>query len=140
MVTNRSKKPGKCLAILGTASDVGKSVVVTALCRVFSDLGMRVAPFKAQNMSNNSYVTIEGGEIGRAQVVQAEAAGLLPSIHMNPILLKPSTELGSQIILHGEVFGQMDASAYHDFKPKLKKAVMESYKRLAGEYEIIVME
>ncbi len=128
------------IMFLGTGSDVGKSIVTAAFCRIFKRRGFKVAPFKAQNMSNNSYVTIEGGEIGRAQVVQAEAAGLLPSIHMNPILLKPSTELGSQIILHGEVFGHMDASAYHDFKPGLKKAVMESYNRLAGEYEIIVME
>ena len=125
---------------LGTGSDVGKSIATAAFCRIFKRRGFHVAPFKAQNMSNNSYVTIEGGEIGRAQVVQAEAAGLLPSIHMNPILLKPSTELGSQIILHGEVFGQMDASAYHAFKPGLKKAVMESYNRLAGEYELIVIE
>jgi adenosylcobyric acid synthase len=128
------------MMFLGTGSDVGKSIVTTAFCRIFKRRGFKVAPFKAQNMSNNSYVTIEGGEIGRAQVVQAEAAGLLPSIHMNPILLKPSTELGSQIILHGEVLGHMNASAYHDFKPGLKKAVMESYNRLAGEYEIIVME
>ena len=133
-------KTSKAIMFLGTGSDVGKSIVAAAFCRIFKRRGFKVAPFKAQNMSNNSYVTIEGGEIGRAQVVQAEAAGVLPSIHMNPILLKPSTELGAQIILHGEVFGQMDASAYHDFKPRLKKAVMESYNRLAGEYELIVME
>ncbi|MBW2615049.1 MAG: cobyric acid synthase [Deltaproteobacteria bacterium] len=130
----------RAIMFLGTGSDVGKSIVATAFCRIFKRRGFHVAPFKAQNMSNNSYVTVEGGEIGRAQAVQAEAAGVLPSIHMNPILLKPSTELGSQIILHGEVFGQMDASAYHDFKPGLKKAVMESYDRLVEEYELIVME
>jgi len=130
----------KAIMILGTGSDVGKSIATTAFCRIFKRKGYKVAPFKAQNMSNNSYVTVEGGEIGRAQVVQAEAAGVLPSVHMNPILLKPSTELGSQIILHGKVFGQMDASAYHDFKPKLKKAVMESYNRLTEEYELIIME
>ena len=114
----------KAIMFLGTGSDVGKSIATTAFCRIFKRKGYKVTPFKAQNMSNNSYVTIEGGEIGRAQVVQAEAAGVLPSVHINPILLKPSTDQGSQIILHGKVFGQMDALAYHDFKPKLKNAVM----------------
>ncbi len=125
---------------LGTGSDVGKSIATAAFCRIFRRRGHRVAPFKAQNMSNNSYVTVEGGEIGRAQVVQAEAAGVLPSVHMNPILLKPSTDMGSQIILRGKVFGQMDAVAYYALKPRLKRVVMESYVRLSREYEIIVME
>ena len=130
----------KAIMFLGTGSDVGKSIAATAFCRIFKRRGYKVAPFKAQNMSNNSYVTMEGGEIGRAQVVQAEAADVLPSVHMNPILLKPSSNLGSQIILHGKVFGQMEALAYHDFKPRLKNAVLESYERLAREYELIVME
>ncbi|MFH0845099.1 MAG: cobyric acid synthase [Pseudomonadota bacterium] len=130
----------KALMILGTGSDVGKSITTAAFCRIFKRRGYKVAPFKAQNMSNNSYVTVEGGEIGRAQVVQAEAAGLLPSIHMNPILLKPSTERGSQIILHGKVFRDMDAVNYHALKPKLKKMVMDSYNRLEREYDLIVME
>ncbi|MFH1350549.1 MAG: cobyric acid synthase [Pseudomonadota bacterium] len=130
----------KAIMILGTGSDVGKSITTAAFCRIFKRKGYRVAPFKAQNMSNNSYVTVEGGEIGRAQVVQAEAAGLLPSIHMNPILLKPSTERGSQIILHGKVFRDMEAMNYHAFKPKLKKMVMDSYNRLEREYDLIVME
>ncbi|MCJ7776122.1 MAG: cobyric acid synthase [Desulfobulbaceae bacterium] len=130
----------KAIMFLGTGSDVGKSIATTAFCRIFKRKGYKVTPFKAQNMSNNSYVTIEGGEIGRAQVVQAEAAGVLPSVHINPILLKPSTDQGSQIILHGKVFGQMDALAYHDFKPRLKNAVMESYYRLARKYDLIVME
>ncbi|MCD6562240.1 MAG: cobyric acid synthase [Deltaproteobacteria bacterium] len=125
---------------LGTGSDVGKSIVTTAFCRIFKRRGIRVAPFKAQNMSNNSFVTIEGGEIGRAQVVQAEAAGLLPSVHMNPILLKPATGHGSQIILQGKVLGRMEAFDYHKYKPRLRKVVMESYNRLAGEYDLIVME
>ena len=125
---------------LGTGSDVGKSIAATAFCRIFKRRGHKVAPFKAQNMSNNSYVTVEGGEIGRAQVAQAEAAGVLPSIHMNPILLKPSSDQGSQVILQGKVFGQMEAFDYHDHKPKLKKVVMESYARLASEYEMIVLE
>ncbi len=126
--------------ILGTGSDVGKSIVTAAFCRIFKRKGHKVSPFKAQNMSNNSYVTVEGGEIGRAQVVQAEAAGVLPSVHMNPILLKPSTNQGSQVILHGKVSGQMEATNYHELKPRLKKVIMESYGRLAREYELIVME
>lgn len=128
------------LMFLGTASDVGKSIAATAFCRIFRRKGFDVAPFKAQNMSNNSYVTVEGGEIGRAQVVQAEAAGVLPSVHMNPILLKPSTELGAQIVLQGKVFNQMDAAKYHDSKPLLKKTIMESYNILTKKYDLIVME
>jgi adenosylcobyric acid synthase len=91
-------------------------------------------------MSNNSYVTMEGGEIGRAQVSQAEAAGVLPSVHMNPILLKPSTGMGSQIVLHGKIFEEMDVADYHAIKPRLKKAVKASYQRLVSNYDIIVME
>jgi len=133
-------KTAKTIMFLGTGSDVGKSIAATAFCRILKRRGFRVVPFKAQNMSNNSYVTVEGGEIGRAQVAQAEAAGLLPSVHMNPILLKPSSELGSQVILQGEVYGQMDAASYHALKPELKKAVLDSYRKLADEYEVIVME
>ena len=125
---------------LGTGSDVGKSIVTAAFCRIFKRRGYKVAPFKAQNMSNNSFVTVEGGEIGRAQVVQAEAAGLLPSVHMNPILLKPSSDQGSQVILQGKVFGTMDAMHYYELKPRLKEVVMESYNRLAKDYDLIVME
>ncbi len=128
------------IMFLGTGSDVGKSITATAFCRILKRRGLSVAPFKAQNMSNNSYVTLEGGEIGRAQVVQAEASGLIPSIHMNPILLKPSSTLGAQIVLQGQVFGQMNAAAYHDDKPRLKKAVMDSYKQLAEQYDVVVME
>ncbi len=130
----------KSIMFLGTGSDVGKSIATAAFCRIFKRKGIRVAPFKAQNMSNNSYVTLEGGEIGRAQVVQAEAAGLLPSIYMNPILLKPSSGTGAQIVLKGKVFDQMEAVKYHDYKPKLRQVVMESFKKLASEYELIVME
>ena len=125
---------------LGTGSDVGKSIVSAAFCRIFKRRGYKVAPFKAQNMSNNSFVTVEGGEIGRAQVVQAEAAGLLPSVHMNPILLKPSSDQGSQVVLQGKVLGQMDAMNYHRLKPRLKEVVMDSYNRLAKDYDLIVME
>ena len=125
---------------LGTGSDVGKSIAATAFCRILKRRGYKVAPFKAQNMSNNSYVTMAGGEIGRAQVAQAEAAGVLPSVHMNPILLKPSTGSGSQIVLHGRVFKEMNAVDYYTIKPRLKKAVMASYQRLVSDYDIIVME
>lgn len=134
------QKPAKAIMFLGTGSDVGKSIAATAFCRILKRRGFNVAPFKAQNMSNNSYVTVEGGEIGRAQVVQAEAAGVFPSVHMNPVLLKPSTELGAQIILHGRVFGQMNAMEYHAMKQELRAAVLASYERLAGEYDFIVME
>ena len=128
------------LMLLGTGSDVGKSIAVTAFCRILKRRGLKVAPFKAQNMSNNSFVTVEGGEIGRAQVVQAEAAGLLPSVHMNPILLKPSSGQAAQIILQGKVASQMDAMGYHEIKPRLVEVVMDSYTRLSKNYDVIVME
>ncbi len=130
----------KAIMFLGTGSDVGKSIVTAAFCRIAKRRGFKVAPFKAQNMSNNSFVTVEGGEIGRAQVVQAEAAGLLPSVHMNPVLLKPSSHMGSQVILQGKVFGTMDALNHYDVRPRLKEVVMESYNRLSREYDLIVME
>lgn len=130
----------KTLMFLGTGSDVGKSITTTAFCRIFNRRGFRVAPFKAQNMSNNSYVTIEGGEIGRAQVAQAEAAGVLSSVHMNPILLKPSSNQGIQVILHGKAIGTMNAQTYYGLKPLFKKAIRESFNRLAKDYDVIVME
>ena len=130
----------KAIMFLGTGSDVGKSIVTAAFCRIARRRGFKVAPFKAQNMSNNSFVTVEGGEIGRAQVVQAEAAGLLPSVHMNPILLKPSSHMGAQVILQGKVYGTMDALNYDELKPRLREVVMESYSRLSREYDLIVME
>ncbi len=130
----------KTIMILGTGSDVGKSMATAAFCRIFKRKGYKVAPFKAQNMSNNSYVTVEGGEIGRAQVVQAEAAGALPSVHMNPILLKPSSNQGTQVVLQGKAIGTMTATDYYSLKPRLKKVIMESYNRLIGEYDLVVME
>ncbi|MEW6266892.1 MAG: cobyric acid synthase [Thermodesulfobacteriota bacterium] len=132
--------PAKTIMFLGTGSDVGKSITAAAFCRIFKRRGYAVAPFKAQNMSNNSYITLEGGEIGRAQVVQAEAAGLIPSVDMNPILLKPSSGLGSQVVVQGRVFGQMSAVEYHRFKKKLRTAVLESFYRLAADYDIVVLE
>ncbi len=129
-----------CLAVLGTGSDVGKSVVVTALCRIFSDMGLRVAPFKAQNMSNNSGVTPEGLEMGRAQIVQAEAARTVPHTDMNPVLLKPVSDVGSQVVLHGRPW--MDASSrdYYGKKRELWEECRLALDRLRDRYELIVME
>ncbi len=128
------------IMFLGTGSDVGKSIAATAFCRILKRRGFRVAPFKAQNMSNNSYVTVEGGEIGRAQVVQAEAAGLLPSVYMNPVLLKPSSGQSTQVVLLGKVAHQMSAMEYHHYKARLRKVVMEAFDKLASQYDVIVME
>jgi len=130
----------RCIMFLGTGSDVGKSIAATAFCRILKRKGYKVAPFKAQNMSNNSYVTIEGGEIGRAQVAQAEAAGLLPSVEMNPILLKPSSGQASQVVVRGKVATELSAMEYHEYKGKLKQIVMDSFNRLAAQYDVIVME
>ncbi len=126
--------------ILGSGSDVGKSIMVAGLCRIFRQEGIRVAPFKAQNMALNSFITPEGGEMGRAQVVQAQAAGLVPQVDMNPILLKPSSEVGSQVIVQGRVYGNFPARDYYRLKPRLVKKVMESYRRLDRAYDLIVLE
>lgn len=133
-------RTAKTIMFLGTGSDVGKSIATAAFCRIFKRRGFSPAPFKAQNMSNNSYITLEGGEIGRAQVVQAEAAGLVPSNDMNPVLLKPSSGLGAQIVVQGRVYGQMTAAGYHGHKKTLTGAVMESFHRLAAQHDIIVLE
>lgn len=130
----------KPLMIQGTASSVGKSLIVAGLCRIFRQDGYRVAPFKSQNMALNSFITREGKEMGRAQVVQAEAAGIEPVVALNPILIKPTTDQKAQVIVNGEVLGNMSAVEYHQFKPKLAEMVRETYEKLAGEYEIIVIE
>ena len=132
--------PGKTIMIQGTTSDAGKSIVVTGLCRALARAGLSVAPFKPQNMALNSAVTIEGGEIGRAQALQALACGLEPSNDMNPVLLKPNSDIGAQVIVHGKVDSTLDASAYHERKPALLHAVMASYRRLQDSYEYIVVE
>jgi adenosylcobyric acid synthase len=130
----------RSLALLGTGSDVGKSIVVTALCRIFKNRGIKVAPYKAQNMSNNSYVTLDGGEMGRAQVVQAEACGIEPHTDMNPVLLKPNTDIGSQVILHGKAIGSASAAEYfRDTKVIFSKA-NESLNRLLLNYDFVVIE
>jgi adenosylcobyric acid synthase len=127
--------------VLGTSSHVGKSLVTAALCRIFAQQGYRVAPFKSQNMSLNSAATIEGLEIGRAQALQAEAAGIAPSVHMNPVLLKPSGGMTSQIVVRGKIWGKLNASDYHRRRvEELMPFVRESYEALAAQYEVIVLE
>jgi adenosylcobyric acid synthase len=116
----------KAIAVLGTGSDVGKTLITAGLCRLLYRTGVRVAPFKAQNMSLNSFVTADGGEIGRAQALQAEACGLPPHVDMNPILLKPESDQRSQVIVLGKVFGRRDASAYFDGREELFSIVQES--------------
>ncbi len=126
--------------IQGTASSAGKSVMVAALCRIFRQDGHKVAPFKAQNMALNSYVTAAGGEIGRAQVVQAEAAGIAPTVDMNPVLLKPTTDSGSQVIVMGKAVTTISAQDYYKYTPNLLKTVEEALGRLRAEYDIVVIE
>lgn len=133
-------KKTRNIMVQGTMSNAGKSVLCAALCRIFKQDGYKVAPFKSQNMALNSYITKDGLELSRAQVMQAEAAGIEPDIRMNPILLKPSSDTGSQVIIHGEVRGQMAAADYYEFKKGLMPAVRESYDALAEDYDIIVIE
>lgn len=128
------------LMIQGCTSDAGKSTVVTGLCRLLRRRGVRVAPFKPQNMALNSAVTIDGGEIGRAQAVQAQACGLDPVTDMNPVLLKPNCERGAQVILHGKAHADMDAARFHDFKAVAMAAVLESHRRLRAIYDVILAE
>lgn len=128
------------IMIQGTMSNVGKSLIAAGLCRVFKQDGFRVAPFKSQNMALNSFITEEGLEMGRAQVVQAEACGIKPSVAMNPILLKPTTDVGSQVIVNGRPVGNMKASEYFRRKKNLIPDIMAAYSRLASENDIIVIE
>ena len=117
----------KAIMIQGTMSKAGKSLITAGLCRIFAQDGYKVAPFKSQNMALNSFITSEGLEMGRAQVMQAEAAGVEPSVLMNPILLKPTNDTGSQVILNGQVFGNMGAKEYFQFKKNLRPHVIEAY-------------
>ncbi len=130
----------KSIMIQGTASSVGKSTVVAGLCRVFCQDGYEVAPFKSQNMALNSFITSEGREMGRAQVVQAEAAEKEPTVEMNPILLKPTTDRKSQVIINGSVYGNMSAMEYHNFKPQLADMIREIYTKLSDKNDIVVIE
>ncbi len=130
----------KTLMLQGTGSNVGKSVLAAAFCRIFLQDGYRVAPFKAQNMALNSFVTRDGGEMGRAQVVQAQACRLDPDVRMNPILLKPSSDVGSQVIVNGHPVGNMRVKEYHAYKPQAAAAARTAFDDLAAEYDIVVLE
>ena len=130
----------KVIMIQGTMSNAGKSLIAAGLCRIFKQDGYRVAPFKSQNMALNSYITKEGLEMGRAQVMQAEAAGIEPSVHMNPILLKPTNDVGSQVIVNGEVLGNMSARDYFAYKKKLIPDICKAFQELEKQADIIVIE
>jgi adenosylcobyric acid synthase len=134
------KSSASCIAVLGTGSDVGKSIVVTALCRILSSRGIRVAPYKAQNMSNNSGVTPEGLEMGRAQIVQAEACRIPPHVDMNPILLKPTSDVGSQVVVLGEAVANRTASQYHQQKEALFSTACQALDRLRESYDVVILE
>lgn len=123
----------KRIMVQGTMSGAGKSLLCAALCRIFKEDGLRAAPFKSQNMALNSYVTLDGLEMGRAQVMQAQAAGLEPDVRMNPILLKPCSDTGSQIIVNGEVRGQMAAAEYFRYKTQLIPDILTAYHSLARD-------
>lgn len=126
--------------VQGTTSDAGKSTLVAALCRILYRRGVHVAPFKPQNMALNSAVTVDGGEIGRAQAVQAHACGLEPHTDMNPVLLKPNTDTGCQVIIHGKVVCNLEATGYHAYKPTAMRAVLASWQRLQSHYECVIVE
>jgi adenosylcobyric acid synthase len=130
----------RALMFQGTGSDVGKSLIVAGLARAFTLRGLKVRPFKPQNMSNNAAVTADGGEIGRAQALQARAAKVAPSVHMNPVLLKPQSEIGAQIVVQGRVHGSAKAAAYQDIKRDLLPFVLDSYQRLRGEADLVLIE
>ncbi|MDF2996611.1 MAG: cobyric acid synthase CobQ [Xanthobacteraceae bacterium] len=130
----------RALMFQGTGSDVGKSLIVAGLARAFSNRGLKVRPFKPQNMSNNAAVTADGGEIGRAQALQARAARVAPSVHMNPVLLKPQSEVGAQIVVQGRVHATARAAEYQAIKPSLMPAVLESFARLADEADLVLVE
>jgi adenosylcobyric acid synthase len=133
-------KRAATLMVQGTTSDAGKSTLVTALCRWLARQGVAVVPFKPQNMALNSAVTAEGGEIGRAQAVQAQAAGLAPHTDMNPVLLKPNSDTGAQVIIHGRAVANMQAGIYHDYKKVAMAAVLESHQRLSASYSVVMVE
>jgi len=136
----RGRRPAQALMLQGTGSDVGKSLLVAGLCRWLTRQGLAVRPFKPQNMSNNAAVTAEGGEIGRAQALQARACGAAPSVHMNPVLLKPQTDVGSQVVVQGKVWGNASARDYARLKPDLMPAVLDSFARLRAEADVVVVE
>jgi adenosylcobyric acid synthase len=130
----------RALMFQGTGSDVGKSLIVAGLGRAFTKRGLRVQPFKPQNMSNNAAVTPDGGEIGRAQALQARACGVKPNVDMYPVLLKPHDETGAQVVVHGRMIGNARAREFQAFKPKLLPAVLESYARIGGNADLVLIE
>jgi len=130
----------KVIMVQGTMSNAGKSLIAAGLCRIFRQDGYRTAPFKSQNMALNSFITEEGLEMGRAQVMQAEAAGMKPSVLMNPILLKPTNDVGSQVIVEGEVLGNMSAREYFSYKKKLIPRICKAFRELEKQADIIVIE
>jgi adenosylcobyric acid synthase len=132
--------PARAIMLQGTGSDVGKSLLVAGLARTYTQRGLKVRPFKPQNMSNNAAVTADGGEIGRAQALQARAAKIAPSVHMNPILLKPQSQIGAQVIVQGKVHGNAKAAEYLGMKPKLMPRVLESFERLKAEADLVLVE
>ncbi len=136
----RMRPQGRSLMFQGTSSNAGKSVLTAALCRILLQDGVRVAPFKAQNMSLNSFVTLDGLEMGRAQVVQAQAARLDPDVRMNPVLLKPNSDTGSQVIVHGKAVGNMNVTSYHQYKQTAMDAARRSYIELASEFDAVILE
>jgi adenosylcobyric acid synthase len=132
--------PARALMFQGTGSDVGKSLMVAGLARAFAQRGLKVRPFKPQNMSNNAAVTVDGGEIGRAQALQARAAQMPATVHMNPVLLKPQSEIGAQIVVQGRVYGSAKAAAYQHMKRDLLPFVLDSYERLRSEADLVLVE
>jgi adenosylcobyric acid synthase len=130
----------RTIMLQGTGSDVGKSLLVAGLCRIAARRGLVVRPFKPQNMSNNAAVTIDGGEIGRAQALQARAAGVPPTVHMNPVLLKPETETGAQIVVQGKMRGHAKAREFQALKPELLAAVLDSFTKLKSEADLVIVE
>jgi adenosylcobyric acid synthase len=139
-ITVDNNMTSRTLMIQGTTSDAGKTTLVAGLCRVLKNRGINVAPFKPQNMALNSAVTADGGEIGRAQAVQAQACGIEPHTDMNPVLLKPNTDTGAQVIIHGKALQDMDAKTFHNYKTIAMQAVLESYQRLKQQYDVILVE
>ncbi|MGR5176306.1 cobyric acid synthase [Vibrio mediterranei] len=130
----------KALMVQGTTSDAGKSVLVAGLCRILARRRIKVAPFKSQNMALNSAVTQDGGEIGRAQAVQAQAAGVEATVHMNPVLIKPNSDVGAQIVIQGKAYANMDATGFHDYKKTAMPYVLDSFSKLTKEFDAIMIE
>ncbi|HRE17964.1 MAG TPA: AAA family ATPase, partial [Rhodocyclaceae bacterium] len=135
-----STPPLRHLMVQGCTSDAGKTTLVAALCRILARRGVKVAPFKPQNMALNSAVTADGGEIGRAQALQAQAAGIAPHTDFNPVLLKPTTDQTAQVIIHGKVAADLDARDYHAYKTTAMGAVLESWQRLTAAYDCVIVE